>query len=429
MNVNMVELSPYEKRVDVTVPVEDVKKAYEKSLAHLKREAKIPGFRAGKVPNSVLERRFGELLKNETIRAILEDTTNGALEATGAKPVVQPAVNWDEFELDKPFEYNITFEVIPEVKVQGLDEIHVEPESVEVTDKDVDARIERLRSRDVEFKPVDRTKPVAGDQVTINYESSIADRPPVTNEGIDVELDQDALLPELYELLLSLSVGETGEKSYNLPEDYHDKELAGAEIQVKATVVAVKEKVLPELDDEFAKDNDYESLEDMKVKVREEIATQRARDAKEETKKKTLDALLEKNEFPLPPGLIENQTMESMYETLTYMQAQGIDVKSLQLGKEELKDEARQRTIESLKRTILLDALAEQEGIKVDDGDVDAKFQEIAKESGYSEEKIRAVYEDEERLSGLKQRIIRDKALDFAVSKATIQKTLATAEE
>ncbi len=418
MQSQVSELSPVRVQVKVQVPWDQVQKGLDAEYSKLARTAKVRGFRPGRVPKHVVKRLFGPQVRSQVAEQLIEKGLMAAVTEHQLPIVEAPEVDAADLIDGQPFEFTAKVEVRPtieQVVTEGL-EITVPP--AKVGEAEVEAELERLRDTHADLREPDPMRPAkAGDQLTIAFTLQLdgEEKDEFVTEERDVMLGDADLLEAFDEGLTGAQPGDDRDIEITFPEDHPNERLRGKRGHFKVQIKALKERLKPELDDEFAKDcGDFETLEELRQAIHErlqETATRR-RDAL--LKERLIDKLLELNEFPAPPSLVQQQKQQMLYEMMSFAQMVGQNLNPSDL--EEIDDRATRR----VRAGLLLSALARLEGIQVGDEAVEAKFQEIAEQSGKHIAKVRAEYAGERRDS-LESSLLEDQLMGWLESKAKIE--------
>lgn len=414
MQVSIEAPAGLQRRMRVQVPADRVEQAVAARLKTVGRQAKIQGFRPGKVPAKVIRQRFGSQVRQEVLQEILQSTYTEALEQEQLRPAGGPKIEPESIEEGKDLSYVAEFEVYPEFQPQGFEAIQVKQPEVSVGDADIDTMLENLRKQRATWSEVDR-KAGKGDQLTINFVGTLKGEPfdGGTAEGFEVVLGEGALLEDFEKNLEGLSAG--AEKSFKVkfPKDYHADNLAGAKADFAVTVTAVAERVLPEPDAEFVKSYGVESGE--LDELRQDIARNMQREldgrVKAEVKRQIMDGLLEQNPIEVPEVLVE-QECDSMQQEA--MSRAGISDPAQAPGRENFRDAAAKR----VRLGLLLGAIVREQGIVVDRQRVSAQVDELV--APYENpEQIRSVYmQNPQFLGQIENAVIEEQVVDWLQQQA-----------
>ena len=424
MKANVEEISSIKKKVSIEIPEDQVTQEVESFYKDVGKKAKIKGFRPGKVPRNILERYFKDYVKAEVIQKLIEETYPKALSETDLHPVSPPVIDPGEFEVGKPFQYSAVLEVKPEVKLEGYTGLKIEGKKEEVKDEEVEGRLKALQNLHANLKTISEARPIqAGDYVIVDYEASMGGKPLEGGKAIDftVEVGSGQFIPAFEEKLIGLKPEEEKEIEVYFPEDYGYQKWAGKTISFHVKIKEIKEKILPPLDDEFAKDlGDYASFEELKAKLKGEIEKEKELGLERQLKDQVMDQLLEANPFEVPESLVEEQTKTLVSDTKLRLAAQGVDLKNLGLSEEKLQEDYKAMAQKQVKTFLILEKIADQEGIAVTDEEADDRLREMSERMHQKFDVVKRYYEKNGLLPEVKAGIIRDKTLNFLLEKASI---------
>jgi len=424
MKASVEEISSIKKKVSIEIPKDQVTQEVESFYKDLGKKAKIKGFRPGKVPRDILERYFKDYIKAEVIQKLIQDTYPQALSEANLQPVSPPVVDPGEFENGKPFQYSAVIEVKPDIKLEGYTGLKIEGKKEEVKDEEVGERLKALQNLHANLKAISEGRPIqAGDYVIIDYEASMGGKPLEGGKAIDftVEVGSGQFIPALEEKLIGLKPEEEKEIEVSFPEDYRYKKWAGKTISFYVKIKEIKEKILPPLDDEFAKDlGDYASFEELKAKLKGEIEKEKELGLERQLKDQVVDQLLEANPFEVPDSLVEEQAKAMISDTKLRLAAQGVVLKNLGVSEEKLQEDYKVMAQKQVRTFLILEKIAGQEGIAVTDDEADDRLREMSERMHQKFDVVKRYYEKNGLLPEVKDGIIRDKTLNFLLEKANI---------
>ena len=328
MKVQFENISPYEKKIFFEIPGDTVSQEMESAYRTLNRNVKLKGFRPGKVPRSILERYYKSQVEGEVLSKLIADSFKKAVEEHHLLPVAEPTVVDRTFEAGKDFQYTLTVEVKPEVVVDGYLELEVVKGEISVSEEEVESRLKAVQDDHAQLKPLEPQRPVQEkDFIILDFEGSLAGK---ALEGWNVkdhlvEVGSKKMVGDLDLQALGLSPNEEKDVVLNLPETYPQKELAGKEINIHLKVKEIKQKILPQLDDEFAKDiGEFKTLADLQGNLRQNLEKEKKNQADQAAREKILDALIEKHSFPIPPIMVERQAKNLIARTELRLQAHNL---------------------------------------------------------------------------------------------------------
>ncbi len=433
MKVQVENTGPFEKKISFEIPRDVVSLEVDSTYRALNSKVKVKGFRPGKVPRSILERYYRAQVESEVITKLIEDSYGKAVEENHLTPVTAPNVVDRAFEPGKDFTYTVTVEVKPEVSVEGYRGLEVEKPAVQVREEEVDARLKGLQDVHAQLKPVEADRPVQEkDLVVVDFEGSLGGKP---LEGWKVkdhlaEVGSQSLVGGLDQQLAGLPLRQERDLVVTLPDDYPRKELAGKGINVRVQVKEIKEKVLPALDDEFAKEaGDFQNLQELKDRLRKNLEEQKQAQATQAAKEKLLDLLREKHPFGIPQSMIDRQVENVMARTELQFARQGIKLDSAKLDSEKLRESIRPSAEKEVRGSLILEKVAEAEKIAVSDAELEQKLEQLAVQMNQRVEAVKNFYQKKDRMEDLRAMMLEEKTLDFLLSQANVKEVAAPPEE
>jgi len=424
MKVSVEEINSIKKKMSVEVPEEQVIKEVDSFYRELSQKAKIKGFRPGKVPRNILERHFKDYVKTEVMQKLIQESYPQALSEAKLHPISNPLIDPGEMEGGKPFQYAATVEIKPEIKLEGYIGLTIEGKKEGVKDEEVEERLKNLQNIHAQLKTISEPRPIqSGDFVILDYEASMENKPLDEGKATDftVEVGTGRFIPDLEEKLVGLKPDEEKEIEVSFPEDYGYKKWAGKTLSFHVKIKEVKEKILPVLDDEFAKDlGDYSSLEDLRLKLREEIEKEKKLILERQLKDQMVEQLLQANSFEVPESLVEEQTRTLVSDAKMRLASQGVDFKNLGLSEEKLQGDYREMAQKQVRTFLILEKIADQEGITVTDGEAEDRVREISERIHQKFDVVKRYYEKNGLIPEVKAGIMSEKILNFLLEKANV---------
>ena len=420
MQSEIREISPVLVEVTVEVPWDRIHKDLNDTYREIGKTARVRGFRPGKVPKNVLKQVYGRQAAAQVTGTLVEQGLMHAVQEHELHIVAQPEMDGPpELEQGKPLTFKAKVEVRPKIDQVVTDGLEVWQTSTEIPDDLVDAEVEQLRHQHAEIQVPDPMRPAQeGDLITIEYTVSVDGeaKDDLGAEGRQVEIDDEHLLPALKEGLLGMKPEDEKTIDIEFEDDHPNPDLQGKTAQFTVTAKELHEKLLPELDDEFAKDcGDYETLLELRLKIREDLEGSAKQRSDAGLKDQLIESLIQHNDIPVPPSMVQQQQQMMMYEMAQFMQMagqQGAPGADFFSGIEE-------RAQRRVQAGILLGSLARQEGIDVSEEDMDAKFQEIAEQTGKHVAKVRADYQEAQR-DALESQLLEEKVMALLTERAKI---------
>lgn len=382
----------------IEVPAEKVNKALDQAFKKVVNQITVPGFRKGKVPRKIFEKRFGvEILYQDALEILVPEEYSKAVDETGIFPVDYPEIgDLDGFEKDKDFTFTAKVTVKPEPKLGQYKELEVKKLSTEVTDEDVEEQIKGLLNRKAEYE-VSEDEPIAeGDIAVIDFEGFIGDEAFEGGKGEDypLEIGSGQFIPGFEEQLIGLKAGESKDIQVTFPEEYHAQELAGKEATFKVSVKEVKKKVLPELNDEFAKelDPEVESVDELRNKIKEQLAEQKKNEAESALRDELVEKAAENAEMDIPEAMIHTEIHRMINEFAQRLQLQGMSLdlyyKFSGQTEEDLHEQFREDAEKRVRIALTLEAIAKAENIEVTQEEIDKELEKIAEQFKMEKDQI-----------------------------------------
>ncbi len=397
------------------VPVEDVSKAFRNVTKNYQKYAKIPGFRAGKVPETVVKRRFAEQIRKDVIDGLLPEKFNKAVRELGVAPVGQPQVTELTVDEGQPLHVKAVFEFIPQFSIEGYKDVTVPKPSTEISEEDYQQELTQLRESRATFEPVEEDRAIVdGDWAEITYTGKVEgveDAPPVSGEDSLVEVGGKDTVEAFTTALRGAKVGQQLHVSAAYPAEYPEAKLAGKTVDYEIDVKAIKKRTLPELSDDFAKElGQYESLAELENRVREHLSNRKRRSVEGETKDRLMQALIERFSFPVPESLVQEQVDARLERGLRALAAQGMQteqMRKLDFGR--LRMAQRDSAIAEVKSSLLLAKIAHEENVEVSDEELDREIQIAALQSREPVDTLRARLTEDGGLSRIREQLKREK--------------------
>lgn len=376
--------------LEFTMSKEDFEKALDKAFVKNAKYFKVPGFRNGKVPRNIVEKMYGEgVLYESVIEDTVDDAYADAIEANNLEVVSKPELDVKQIGKGKDFIYTVTFFVKPEATVKEYKGLEVEKFSTRVTKKDVEKELDMARDKNARIVSVDDRDLKDGDISTIDFEGFVDG---VAFEGgkaenFELTIGSGQFIPGFEDQLVGMKIGEEREINVKFPDEYHAENLAGKDAMFKVKLISIKAKILPELDDEFAKDvSEFETLEEYKKDLEKNIKTKKENEAKMQKESKALEKLVENTEVNIPEAMIDSEVEKMVEQFSANLSYQGLTIEKYceYMGStlEEFKTNLRPNAKRDVTLKLALEYIAKAEDIKVEEKDIDNKVEELVKEYG-----------------------------------------------
>jgi trigger factor len=422
MKVEVESLDRVRKNIEVILDEEKVNALREGIYEELKKRAKIKGFRPGKVPRPVIQAYYKEYIDDELKRKMVEETMGDALVETHVTPVSEPRVQF--LEGDSRYGYKMECEIVPEFELPSYEGIEVEVERIGVTDEEIAGRLEAMQQMHVQM--ADRGADEAarkGDLVMISYEAFRNGLPVkgVKADAYPLDLGSSNLMPEFETAVVGMKAGEEKEVEINFPADYPDKDVAAKRLLFKVLVKEVKEKKLPQLDDEFAKDVGFEHMDQVRSEVRKELEKEKEAQRKRGITEQIAGFLLEKTDVPVPGRLLAKRVEMLVQEARSRMKTGALGEDEERSFNAALEKEYEPEAEKRIKMGMILGKIAEREGVKIEDREVDERLKRIAEETKRAYDYVNQFYEKYNLKENLKKGMLEERTMDFIVEKAEVK--------
>jgi trigger factor len=401
--------------LEITVPVEEVEAETGRAVAKVQQRAKLPGFRPGKAPPSIIRQHFAGDIRKQVLESLIPKYLHNRFEAEDLKVVGQPDITDVHLETGEPLRFKAEFEVVPQVELQDYKGLTVQYHDPQITDEDVDKRIEELRHSKADFVNEDPRPLQDGDFAVLSLESlSAVDGPPVKQDETTLEVGGGDTLEDFSVQLRGMSPGEEKEFDVHYPEDHGQPKLAGKTVRFRVQVKGVRRKELPEINDEFAQDlGDYRTVDELREAVRKSLFAQRQFEAQQEAKNQLVDKLVDMHDFPVPETFVDQQIKNRAEQLVRALAEQGRDTKSLKLDWKKLKESQQDKALREVKASMLLSRIAEREAIAPTRDEVDKEVERLARQQREPFAAVRLRFEKDGTLGRIASHIQTEKTLSF----------------
>ena len=420
MKVDYVEETSVRKALSFEIEPELVEKEIETRARDYAKKVKLPGFRPGKVPAEVIKRRFRQQVLEDAAEAIVNRVVFEELEGRGLRPLASPKVEDLKIDENQPMTFRAVFETLPFIELPGYYGLEVKSRQAEVAEADVDKQVDELRQEAARYDPVEGRPARAGDFVVADVERRTADsEQPTRDENVLIEVGAEGNFPELNEALSGVSAGET--RDVSVVREDKEAPLGARTIQYHLAVKALKDKVVPAADDEFAKDlGEFGSLAELRADVHKQLLAAREREIDREAKQAIVQQLVELASFEVPEALVDRHLDARIEGAVREMAYQGIDPRQAKVDWKALRESQREGAVKSAKAEILLDEIAQREKVDATPAELDSEVARLAQRMRKPAESLRRQMEKEGTLSSLRARIREEKTLDLLKSNARL---------
>jgi trigger factor len=400
--------------LEITIPIEAVDEATTKVTGDYQKRAKLPGFRPGKAPASLIRKHFEGDIRQKVLESLVPKFFDSTVQEEHLQVISQPDIKEVHFHAGEPIKFKAEFEVAPEVELGEYKDLEVAYQEPEVTEEDIDKRVEEIRNEKATFVNMDPRPLADGDYAVVALESIEGIEPPLKQDEVNIEIGGKETLEGFTENLRGMEPDEEKVFEVTYPEDSGQPNLAGKTVKFYCTVKGLRRKELPELNDEFAQDlGDYRNMAEFREAIKKSIAAQRTHAAQQETKNKLVDLLVDKHEFPVPEVFVERQINNRLEQMARSLVDQGVDVSKLNLDWEKLKDAQREKAVREVKASLLLSKVSERENIHATNAEVDREVERLARQQRQPVVALRPKLEKDGTLGRIASHIQTEKTLAF----------------
>ncbi len=421
MKIEVNELNPVKRTMFIEVGPEVVTAETDKVVRRYAEKAKIPGFRPGKAPLSVVRSRFRQEVSEEVKDQLISRLYHDAAKEKGVHALGDPVLDEVMYEEGKPFSFKTTFEIWPEIDPKGYEGVEVNRPTEQVGEDEVEDALEKLRENQAKLVSKEK-KSETGDFLLADIEATPSEGDPFTREKVLVEIGSSHNLPEFNDRIEGAGKGSVLEFSVTYPKEHPNTDLAGREVAYKLTVHEVKVRELPDLDDELAKDlGEFDSLKELTGRIRTDLTARKKADADNQVRKQLMDKIILENPVTLPDLLVEEETRHRMEEMVRNMMMQGVDPQKVDVDWKEVRGRQEEPARKAVHGRLLLDAIAEKLDLAVEASEVDQRVREESERMGEPYQEVRKRLAESGGLQSIRVQMLREKALDQMVATAEIR--------
>ncbi len=425
VKVEIEDVKPSSKKLHIEVPLEKVQQKREDIISHLKKSVNLRGFRKGKVPKNVIEQTYKKEIDEDVKKELIAEAYDFAIEDNKIKTVSEPSFTSVEYDKDKPLKFDVTVDVKPEIELKEYKGLEVTKKEIEISDEDIEKTINQLRDAFAQLNDKEETAQ-EGDIAIIDIKTLDKDTNyPIkdfSGENLYVELGKKQLLEEIEKEVYSMKPKETKKVDASFDKDYPLRVLKGRNVTFEITLKSLKTKILPEINDEFAKkiNKDFKGLDDLKADIKKRLLENKEKEEKERQKDELLNKLLEEYEFELPLSLVNQETNQMMVEYVKNMYYMGADINSDEYKPQNLRKKFEKEAQKRVKATFILLAIAEKEGIDVSSEEINNVISQEANAKNTTFEELYKEYQEKGLLPVIQMDILGDKALNLIYDNAKI---------
>ncbi|HEY7649139.1 MAG TPA: trigger factor [Methylomirabilota bacterium] len=420
MKVDVESLEGCKRRLAVEAPVDVVQKEWERAYGRVQKQARLPGFRKGHVPRSLVKVHFADDVRREVAQHLIPDVYRQALDEARLEPVDEPDLQDVRLEEGAPLSFVAVVEVKPVITLGDYKGLDVQHAPRPVTGAEVEATIEQMREQQAQFVSVERAAN-PGDLVILDYTMTVEGQAPAQQTGYSFVVGDHSVMPEIDQAVAGLRAGEERTVSVRFPDDHRQEAMRGKPASASIKVVEVKEKLLPELNDDLARSlGEFETLEALRAEVLKQLEARRSAEDRHGLEDRLVDALATRQQFAVPESLILRQVGHQVEHARERLRRQGVNPEALQWDYTKLLDELRPAAERTVRRALLLEAVAEREGITPSEADLEGEVDRIARAGRRPTAAIRRMMEKSGDLDALRSGLRERMTLDFLIAHANV---------
>ncbi|HKR63576.1 MAG TPA: trigger factor [Thermoanaerobaculia bacterium] len=417
--LNFEDLSPVRKTIEVEIPADLITREANRVTSEFSRHAKVPGFRPGKIPASVVRNRFAKEIQDEVVTRVLGQSFREVVHEKGLEPVGEPRLeHLDPFIDGAPMKFKANFEVKPQIELRDYRGLAIDDPKIEVTETDVEAMIERLRLSVSHLRPIEDRGAQDGDVAMIEMITTAEGEEPDTKSG-EITIGEESPLPELHEKLQGLKAGETTSFDRTFDENAANEVWRGKSVHFDVTLKALAVREKPEVTDELAKSvGGWESVDEMRTTIEADIRRHRETEALRFKRGQIGEQLLAAHEFDVPDALVDDELGKSLNNYARYLASQGVNLETAELDWRKIGEEFRPEAVKRVKRGLILEAIAKKEGISISDVEVDAEIRAAAREQNRDFADVKHHLKEDGGYDALRASMAQDRALELVLREA-----------
>ena len=418
MKVDVEELGACKRRLQVEETPEVVQEAWARAFTRVQREAKLPGFRKGKVPRSMVKLHFSNDVRQEVARHLIPEVYRQALAETQLKPVEEPDLQEVTLEESAPLKFSAVVEIKPTIALGQYAGLAVQHAARSFTEAEVDEALAHLQEQQAEYRAVERPADV-GDLVIVDYSLTPEGMEPRTETGYGLVIGSGAVLKEIDEAVIGLGPGGARQTRVRFPDDHRNEALRGKAADAEVKVSEVKEKVLPPIDDDFAKTmGQFETLDALRAEMRKGLERRRQQENRRALEDAVIEAALAAHTFEVPESMVLRQVGHQIEHVREQMRRQGMDPSLVPWDYQKMLEDMRPSAEKAVKRALLIEAIAQKENIQASDEDLEKKIDELAKEANQAVAVVRKYFKGPQERQGLSLRLREEKTIEFLKGQA-----------
>lgn len=409
------------RSVEIEIPLDEVEQARQRVTNSLKQRVRLPGFRPGKAPTNLIQSRFESEIRSEVLEVLLPQAFRDRVKQDSLQVVGTPDITDLNFEAGQPIRFKADFEIAPEFEIGDYRGLPVKYEEPAVTDEELDKRLELMRESKAEY-PNQDPRPIEDKDFVLVHLRSLAGLAEPIDQDVQIQVGGEDTLLAFNEALIGASPDSSIEVDINYPEDYGQETLAGKTVKFELTPKFIRKRELPNLDDEFARDlGDFQTLDELKTSIRKSIFHEKQYTAQQTAKEEIIDRLVEAHQFAIPEAYVDRQVENQVRMQLRNLAGQGIDPNTIQLDWSKVKETQREKAVRNVRASLLLEKVAEREGITASKEEVDNEINRISRQEREAIAVTRARLEKEGAISRIAGAIQTERTLQFLFDQSNKQ--------
>lgn len=424
MKTQVENISEVKKVIHFEIPWEDVDKHIHTTVHQISRSARIPGFRPGKAPETLIRSRFAQQIKEEIINHMVPEAYKQALDENKFDIISEPNLHDVMYSEGSPFLFKVTIEVRPKIELKQYKGIELKAEKFEVTEDEIQKMLKTYQEQAAELVPLTDTPAAAGHFLRAHVKAVLKGdekKKPLFDNKTLIEIGAAENHPAFNEHLIGKNAGEVAEFDAEYPEDTKEKAIAGKTVHYHLDIESVNEKKVAALDDEFAKDlGDFASLEDLKEKIRKDIYNWKKSEQRSALGEGVVKELADKNPFEVPEGLVKKESENLLHQYAHTLQSRGVNLKNAKVDWAQIEQSLAHQAEQNIRVSLLINEIADVEKIEVTDEDLDKEIGRLADQRRRAPEAVKAELIKEEKMDSLKDRVRFSKTIDFLINNAVV---------
>ena len=421
MKTEFVDVSETRKNLVVEIDSSTVDAEIDRVARDYSKAARIPGFRPGKVPPRVVKQRFRSQILHDVVHELVPRAVDDALRERGLEPLETPDIRDVVVEEGQPLKFTATFDTVPSFELRPYASLQLRRAQATLQEGAVDETLQALRERAARYEVVEARPIEQGDTVSVDLVREAGGEAPDTHQGVTIEIGAAANPPGFDDELMGVHVGETKQFEVRYPNDYEMKELAGTAVKFTVTIKGLKRRVVPELDDEFARDlGEFDTLEALRARVQQDLTREAEQKAERDVRNELLKQLAGWVTFTVPESLIDRELDRRIEDFARRLMEQGVDARKAEIDWAAFRQGQQDAARDSVASALVLDEVAQREGLSVSEPEIEAELSRFGERTGRTTAAVRAQLEKDGGISRLATGLRREKAVDFLRSRATI---------